>query len=73
MAEIAKYTLKMQLLGNYLTFRNRPGNRPREVLYSRKERKKEPVKVLYPKKGSEEGTGEGSKKTNQDFLKEPLR
>ena len=69
MAEIAKYTLKMQLLGNYLTFRNRP----REVLYSGKEPKKEPVKVLYPKKGSKEGTGEGSKKTNQDFLKEPLR
>ena len=74
-----KYTLKMEPLGNYLTFGNRPWNRPRKVLYSWKELKKELVKVLYPKKGTKEGTGEGSwlwlslKRLIKIFFEEPLR
>ena len=54
--KIKIYTLQMESLGKYLTFRNRP----RKVLYSWKEPKKEPVKDLNLKKGTEEGTGEGS-------------
>ena len=69
----------MEPLGNYLTFRNKPWNRPRKVLYSWKEPKKEPVKVLDPKNGTEEGTGEGSwlwltlKRPIKIVFKEPLR
>ena len=44
--KIKKYTLKMEPLGNYLTFRNRPGNRPEEG------------SLLL--KRTEKGTGEGS-------------
>ena len=77
--KIKKNTLKMEPLGNYLTFGNRLWNRPRKVLYSLKETKKEPVKVLFPKKGTGEGTGEGSwlwltlKRPIEIFLWEPLR
>ena len=79
MEKIKIYTQKMEPLGNYLTFRNRPWNRPRKVPYSWKEPKKEPVKVLYPKKGTEEGTGEGSwlwlslKRPIEIVFEEPLR
>ena len=50
----------MESLGNYLTFRNRPGNRPEEGSLLLKRTEKETVKVLNLKKGTEEGTGEGS-------------
>ena len=77
--KIKKYTLKMEPLGNYLTFRNTPWNRPRKGLYFWKKPKKEPVKVLYSKKGTEEGTGEGSwlwlslKRPIKIVFEEPLR
>ena len=32
--KIKNYTLKMEFFSNYLTFRKRPWNRPRKVLYS---------------------------------------
>ena len=55
--KIKKYTLKMEPLGNYLTFRTRPWNRPLLLkstekgtgegsLPQKKEPRKEPVKVL---------------------------
>ena len=46
MDKIKKYTLKMESLGNFLIFRNRPSKKQRKVLDSEKEPKKEPVKVL---------------------------
>ena len=77
--KIKKYTLKMEPSGNYYTFRNRPWKTLRKILYYRKEPKMEPVKVLYPKKGTKEGTGEGSwlwlslKRRLKIFFEEPLR
>ena len=50
----------MESLGKYLTFRNRPGNRPEEGSLHLKRTEKEPLKVLNLKKRTEEGTGEGS-------------
>ena len=55
--KIKKYTLKKELLGDYLTFRNRP--QEGSFLLKRTE-KKELVKVPNPIKGTKEGTGEGS-------------
>ena len=47
-----KTETKMKTLGNNLTLKNRPSNRPRKVLESLKGPKKEQVRVLYPKKGT---------------------
>ena len=47
--KIKKYTLKMELLAKYLTFRNRLGNRPEEGSLLLK---KEQVKVLNLKTGT---------------------
>ena len=46
-----KYTLKMELLGNFLTFRNRPWNRPEKGSWLLKR----------TEKGTKEETSEGSR------------
>ena len=50
----------MESLGKYLTFRNRPGNRPEEGSLLLKRTKKGTGEVPNLKKQTEEGSGEGS-------------
>ena len=49
----------MESLGKYLTFRNRPWNRPEKGSWLLKRTEKEPRKVLASYKGTDEGTEEG--------------
>ena len=48
------------MLGNYLTFKNRPKKKQRKVIDSKKESEMEPVKVLTLKQEPRKKNGEGS-------------
>ena len=57
--KIKKYTLKMEPLGNYLTFRNRPWKNPKEGSWLQKRTEKGTGEGSYSKTGTEDKTGEG--------------